>query len=365
MEEKIIEPIRMDQNIAYNIKSFDSIGDNKTKDIIKALIIYFSFQNQKDLFNYGILDPIKFCKTMQIDRTNIMRKKKNALSLNNADLTFQWETYIEDALYTLFSTSIFEEYKGNVGNKEFVGLRNFNIIKDIRCFNSNIVNRGKKKKYYQYILDEHFERNLNTYFFNIELENFIKLKKVSLDDFYLILKNIYNKYSKQGISEYHFVFEELVNHFNITASVAKAKKSKINAVFRKLETILYKEIPEITFDWKKGNNQRYAYVPYVSWKNLDSDEIKEIRINTINKVFYEKILKYGLICYRKENDKSLDFWNWIRHPKNKDKIIDIYINTYKETYPINDKLPVIMFAKTFYSKIKNAKNKGELKKVFE
>lgn len=366
-ENKIItiqaDPIRIDQNIAYNIKSFNTINDNKTKDLIKALIIYFSLQNQKDLFNYGILDPIKFCNTMKIDRTNIMRKKKNHLSSNDMGVTFQWETYIEDALYTLFSTPIFEEYKGNIGTKEFIGLRNFHIIKEIRCFNSDIINRGKKKKYYQYILDEHFERNLNTYFFNIDLQNFLKLKKTELDEFYLVLKNIYNKYSKQGMSEYHFTFDEIINYFNITVPLAKDKKNKINKEFKKIENILHEEIPEISFGWKKGNNQKYAYIPYVSWKCLDTEEIKGIRATTMEKVFLEKTLKNFLNCYNKENERYLNFWNWLREPKNEKQIKDIYISSYKENYP-NNKFPFMMFANTFYSKIKEAKNKEELKKIF-
>ena len=68
----------IDKNIAYKLTELYRFQDNETQNIIKSLLIYFSFSyHQDDLFGYRNLDPHHFSKTMWISTANLFRKHPN------------------------------------------------------------------------------------------------------------------------------------------------------------------------------------------------------------------------------------------------------------------------------------------------
>lgn len=372
MEKKLISEnlIRIDKNIAYNINSFDTIEDAQTRDIIKSLLIYFSFKEQsKDLFNFSYFDPHHFAQVMKLDRANLMRKNKNAICLvKENNLEFKWETYLENALFFLFTNPIFEEYKGSTSGKNFTGLRNYLIIKEIRCFHPDKKGSGKPKKFYHYKLDEYFENNLKNFFFNISLPIYVEMKKINVEDFYLVIKNIYNQAYKKGINEYQFSFDIIKEYLNVSSNTIKDQKYKINKIFKKIEIILSKEIPGFKFSWIKGPGQNYAYVPVMKWDKMSQEEIKKITTTIYDSIFLEELRNKYYQTYTKhisERKTGGGFWQWL-FDTDKTELINIFIETHiskygaKATYPSKE-----ILAASFVDKIKKIKSLEEIKSLFD
>lgn len=341
--------LKIDKNLAFNILEFNNIEDSQVRNIIKSLLIYFSFQYQEDLFGYKSLDVESFSKKMNIHKTTLNRKVKYKDELSKyGDEALKWSTYLEQALFILASKPVFSNYKGKVdvenSSYTYTGIQNFLILKEVRKVEvfekKNGNNGGKKPNFYEYKLDEVFERNLREFFFLIELENFFKTKKIGGDDFYLNLKSIYYSESSKGNNSYRYDFNYITNYFNVQNPEVKKQKFKVNAIFKKLEELFATEIKGIKFYWeKKTDNCKYAYVPCVRW-DLDKEEFKRRSLIEIENVFLNDLKRtlYDIFRTQLPDYKDEDFKDWFGDPSNDDVIKSAYVSIFLK-YKARSKYP--------------------------
>lgn len=387
---KLNSNLRIDKNIAYNIIEISKIEDVQTQIIIKSLLIYFSFSYQCDLFGYGQLDPYDFANKMHIDKDLLFRKhpnskfvrdsQRNGLSLKelhkieenndkyNSD-TRIWDSYLENALYILVSTPIFEQYKGSTDKRDFIGLRNHILMKEVQLFPVS-VNKGRTQKlYYRYKLDDYFERNLRRFFLQIDFESYRAAKKKNIDNFFLTIMNIFNSYKHKGINRYHWNFNDMVSHFNVSPNLKiKNQKQKLNFHFRNLEKILSKDIPGIKFDWIAGEGQRWKYVPIVTWDKIDVSLQKNQDFKVVEDVFLKHLRKNLYEIYLNQTEENSDdvahFYFWLRAKDMEQIKISCYISTYsiynKVTFPKPETLANLFFRE----KIKKSEGIDEMEKCF-
>ena len=241
--------LRIDKNIAYNIIEINKVEDTQTQIIIKALLIYFSYSYQSDLFGYGMLDPYDFARRLNIDKDVLFKKHPNPKFLQDQTMSAKqlydrernnkkynsdtrvWDSYLENALYIMVTTPIFEEYRSTDDEREYVGLKNHILIREIRLYPLK-ANQGRTQKlFYKYKLDEYFERNLRKFFLQIDFKGFTQAKKKGVDNIYLAVLNIVNSHKRKGTNKHFFRLNDLLDYFNISKDIEiryqkrKAKRS--------------------------------------------------------------------------------------------------------------------------------------------
>jgi hypothetical protein len=325
---EIINNIRVDKNLAYNILDFRKIDDYQTRSILKSLLLYFSFQYEKDLFGYGKLDPILFAKMFNHDRANLSRHIKEPKYISdNISSSTKWDTYLENALYILATTPIFEEYKGQDDNFNIVGFRNYIILKDVSVF-TPIKNRGKEKKYYRYALDNSFELNLKKFFLNINVKYYLETRKWNGDDFYLQIMNIYNQSKRDGKTSFYWEINVLLDYFNVAHKEIRVQKQRLNAIFKKYEELLKNDIQGLSFVWRKTGAQKFAYTLYMIWEKEDPKQMEQEKIKTLEELFLDTLKRelYNVYNAKKQSKKENleEFYNWLINKKNKEAILSTH-----------------------------------------
>lgn len=380
--------VRIDKNIAYNIIEINKVEDPQTQIIIKALLIYFSLSYQSDLFGYGQLDPYHFAEKLNIDKDLLFKKHPNPKFIEDSNISAKklyqrekendryksetrvWDSYLENALYIMVTTPIFEQYKGSTDNRDFVGLKNHLLIREIQLFPVK-ANKGRTQKlYYKYKLDEYFERNLRKFFLQIDFSTYKVARKKGVDSLYLTVINIYNSNKHKGINRYHWKLEELLSYFNISRSLEiKFQKQKLNVQLKKLEKILEPNISGIKFDWIAGSGQRWKYVPIVVWDKVDADEEKNSDFKVIDDVFLKHLRKNLYEIYSNQfedgTDNKTGFYKWLSSDINKELKISSYVSTYSiyrkvQSFPKPKTLANAFFSET----VEKAKNFGEMERCF-
>lgn len=381
--------LRIDKNIAYNIIEVNKIEDVQTQIIIRGLLIYFSLSYQADLFGYGVLDPHDFAEKMNLNIKNLLRKHPNPKFIEDSNLsekklyereknndkynneTRVWDSYLENALYIMFSTPIFEKYKGSTEDQDFIGLKNHLLIKEIQLFpKKNSVGR-RTKLYYKYKLDDYFERNLRRFFLQINFATFQIAQSKGVDSLYLTVMNIYNSYKTKGLNIYHFKFNDLLSYFNINEDLEpRRKKEKLNVQLKKLDKIIKPNIPGFKFDWIAGDGQRFKYVPVIIWDKIDLKIEKENDYKVTQDVFYKHLRKNLYEIYQsqyKGNTGGVNgFYRWLKSDEDKDLKISSYVSTNALYNKYRGSMPdPKTFANRFFKdKVGKANNVKEMELAF-
>lgn len=338
---------RLDKNVAFNVLQFNKIEDAQTRNIVKSLVLYFSFQFQKDLFGYGVIDPTDFAEKMNFHRTYLSRKVPVPQSKKDGNKS-EFNTYLENALYILATTTIFDEYKGSTDDYNFVGIRNHIILKELELYTRKTSAGGTPKKFYKYKLDENFERNLKKFFLITNLKTYLKAKSFNGEDFYLQLKNIYHSNTLKGINIFKWDFQYIIAYFEINDQEVKMQKYRLKKILNKYEEILKHEIKGINFYWEKANEKnKYAYSLCVKWDKVQMEVVKNINGNNQNQLFMDS-LKRNLYDVFKTQTQLVDlenqehlpelFFQWLKNKENdeiiKNSYLAIYVSIFKtQSYP--------------------------------
>lgn len=376
----LVENFRIDKNVAFNILEFNKYEDKQTQIIIQSLVVYFSYAFQKDLFGYGLLDPYDFAKKMKIDKDTLFKKhpkpKQAEISFKSTKELYAdeekngkfsqsrvWDSYLENALFILSSTPLFNSYKGSTDESNFVTLNNYILIKEVSIHLEKRNNNRNTKFYYRYKLDDHYERNLRKFFHKTNLSNYIIAKKRNVEDFYLHMSNIYHSYKMNGINLFRWKLETILEYFEISRNLEiKYQKRNLNKAFRKVEEIMKEEIPGIKFDWMKGENQKYKYVPFVVWDKVSVEVYKNDNYNELDDVFYSHLKRnlYDIFLTQQEDD----FYLWIKNNDYKDIKISTYISTYSLYRKVTKTPGVDTYAISFFRKVSEAKSNTEIEQCF-
>lgn len=347
---------RLDKNIAFNVLEFNKIEDDKTRNIVKSLVLYFSFQFQKDLFGYGTIDPIDFGEKFKIHRTHLSRKVPKKILI---DPDGKFLTYLENALYILATTTIFDQYKGSTDDYNYIGIRNHIIVKELELYTQKTTAGGTPKKFYKYKLDDNFEKNLRRFFLITNLNTYLKAKSFNGEDFYLQLKNIYHSNTLKGINIYKWDFQYLMDYFQINDLEVKMQKYRLNKILKKYQELLKYEIVGINFFWEKASDKnRFSYTLCIKWDKVQTEVLKYNKDESQNQLFMDSLKRnlyeVFLTQSQEENATKTDiipllFFQWLKNKNNDDLIktsyLAIYSTFYKKTYPGPE-----IYAKNFISK---------------
>lgn len=142
-------PVNLDKNIVQqntSLKLHDQ--DEFTKSLVGGLLVYFCFSHQSDLFGYKTLDPYDFAKKLGVSQQDLFKTHPNPqYILDNYDGDFKAESYLENALYILFSRVLVSEYiTKDVTDNKIIKLKNFRILSDIEIHERETKGQRHKEK---------------------------------------------------------------------------------------------------------------------------------------------------------------------------------------------------------------------------
>lgn len=378
------ELFRLDKNIAHNIRDFRAFDEDK--QIIKALITYFAYNLQTDLFGYGILDPASFGKKMGFS-TNWLRskhpnpaclkdmsKKEVAKTYHNQEAFPNHKEYrifdsiLENALYILRYNRI--RYTSSASSFQKDGEHLTKISLDEVQFLSELsivfrrTKAGRTKIVYTYRLADSFINNISNYYLKSNTESLKVLRKPSLDELYLYLKNLMTTFAVKGLIREFSNFKLLCDLAYISDAEPKHRKKRLTQAFVKIAS--QTEL-NVALNWHK-NGARYAYTPEIEFQQEDISNMKESStINTERQKILLHNINYELTkAYRGHvmvNDMGQtidpdDLLRWLKQKKSNE--LSIYldlavINTFKE-------LPDWHWntRKIFFDSLKTAKVLGDV-----
>lgn len=286
--------VRIDKNLDFNFLFFQDFSKDDT-DLMYMLLIYFAQQRQQDLFGYGILDPITFCKHFNLNLNHIAwTKHKEPRQLKNnkiEDLNKVkqpiYDTVLENALYCLY-TNIYEfseSYSflikgGKYGNKE--KLSSIQFIKELTRVDVPV---GKTtKRTYHYVLSQEFINNLSFIFFKINIISFSQSFKKSYQGLYLSLTNKYNEMYSMNTRVQELEFDDLKKTLKIDSENAVYVKRKISKALT--DVLNYDDLKDkFSYEWIRKPNHKYKYHIKLTL-NVD---LVENDINTSKEKLWEEI----------------------------------------------------------------------------
>lgn len=383
-------PVNLDKNIVQqntSLKLHDQ--DEFTKSLVGGLLVYFCFSHQSDLFGYKTLDPYDFAKKLGVSQQDLFKTHPNPqYILDNYDGDFKAESYLENALYILFSRVLVSEYiTKDVTDNKIIKLKNFRILSDIEIHERETKAKGTKKKLYFYSLSPEFEKNITNFFIRTSIETYIRCRRKNIDNFYLFCLNNYNSNKYNGFEKNHIFLslDFLTNIFEISKELEpRKKKEKINKYISYSKELI-KDIPDINFEWVKGENSSYAYTLKLSWSNPSKEALKLETDNILSTTFYNSLKRRFLEEYKKNmtpelseklqnigsfnNEEDILFYRWLCLLNNTafQRVKEIYIEVYYQIYNRKQEgyfnLPDI-FATKFSNKLSKVKNINDFNLVF-
>lgn len=310
---------RLDKNVAHNIRDFRAFDDDK--QIVKALITYFAYKLQNDLFGYGTLDPTHFGKTMGFSPSYLRSKHPNPTCLK--DLTKKeidrmyrdqsqypdhkeyriFDSLLENALYILRYNRIRFTSQGTTfqikgENLTKISLSEIQFITELSIV-FKTTKSGQTKVIYTYRLADSFMNNISNYYLKSDTQSLKALRKPGLDELYLYLKNLMTTFALQDTNKGMSSFKLLCELAYINIELAPDRKKKLNQAFRRINE---KTELNVTLNWHKGGRSKYAYTPEIEF---DTEQVIELKNGTQikeerNAIFLQN-LNYELTqAYRRE-----------------------------------------------------------------
>lgn len=350
---------RLDKNVAHNIRDFRVFDEDK--QIIKALLTYFAFSIQHDLFGYGSLDPADFGKKMGYS-PNYLRSKHSkpaclkGMGKKEIDKAYKlqkdfpdypeyriFDSILENALYILRYDRIRYTSRGTTFQINDQALTKISLD-EVQFLNElslvfKTTKSGQTKIIYTYKLADSFINNISNYYLKSNKDSLKVLRKPGLDELYLYLKNLMTTFALQethkGISSFRLLCELAYIKINNPSD----RKKKLNQAFKRISS---KTELNVLLNWHNDGSSKYSYTPEIEF---DQNQISEIKnsssINQERTQIFKQNLNYELTqAYRREifiNDlgQSIDPNNLLKWMKSKNSNeLSIYfdlavIKTYK------------------------------------
>lgn len=308
--------VRADKNITHSYLYFKKYSSDDSK-LLFLLLVYFSQQKQQNLFGYGVLDPITFCKEMNLAPEHfIWRKHSNPKQLqvhNREDLKKAnlpiYDTIFENALYCLLTDTFeFKDTNKSYGIKNSLYSRDGNVtkvenisaIQFIKSLDCVVLKEGKTvRKVYHYELSLDYINNLSFLFFKVNINSLSLSIKKNYDGLYLYLANLYNEMYNRGIRQAPIEFDLLKKILDINSPRASYVKTKITKALE--DVINYDDLKDkFKFHWVRKLNHKYKYeIEIVLEGSLSEVEInanreqiwEEVRIQSLRNGLYEGFLR--------------------------------------------------------------------------
>lgn len=369
--------VRIDKNIANNSEALD-LDFQSNDELVSSILMYAAYQRKNHLFDFGIIDPEDFARTMGFAPKYLtsVHPKPACLEGYSADQIAKayhdqeahpedphyriFDSRLENALFLLLSKNMTFRRTGIVYKEKDGSSMQRMTVTSVRLLKSFSIifrksPRGKKKLFYDYELDEGFGQNLSLLYITANIDDFTMLRKKSLHKLYLYVKNLrdnaialYLKDLKENISQKekqdYFIaeFDLLCRITGIGSNNARDKKSRLVKAFAELKKVL-----PIELTWTRREKERWEYVPVIVFmeiRNTDklipadkSDPIGEkVDIFTLNLMIHvisEYKEEYGYELGREKDVRLLEgFVLSFLKKKEKDLIRAWYMKAQVETF---------------------------------
>lgn len=350
--------IRLDKNFAFHIDVFKKYKEDE--ELIKSLILYFSFNFQKNLFGFSTLDPAHFCKVMRHGEENVKRKHPNPIFHEVSGRSKEeserlqkefgrvskyriLDSRLENALLILKYEKTLDTYMTKDEFADIISLKDFRYIEELDVI---IKKTGKTEKLnYQYKLNEKFEFNLKKFFFNAQINHYNTLRESNLGDWYLKILSRITSESKKGNSKIYYNIEELAKVMKISTNTLHKKggfsqlKKQINNKFKnKFLPIVGEDIKDLELKWIKGEESRYQNIPVIHWRRNNDELNKKVDQMIYNDLFYTEFFKDVSLYYFNNYDKfskyddklNSAFLDWLLDGSDYEIKIGYYVANYAD-----------------------------------
>jgi len=333
---------RLDKNVAHNIRDFRAFEEDK--QLIKALITYFSYSLQNDLFGYGILDPYEFSKKMGFSSSYLRSKHQNPecfkdMTASEIEAIYQnqerypqnkeyriFDSILENALYLLrynrvkyTSSGVSFKQEGNEYVK--ISLDEIQFLSELSIVFKKSKS-GSDKVFYTYRLTDSFINNISNYYLKSQIDSLKVLRKPGLDELYLYLKNLMTTFALQDKTSDMSSFDLLCELAYIKSKEPSDRKKYLNNSFKILNE---KSEIKVKLNWLRTGKSKYAYIPEIEFDKeqlkliTDNDSInKERKIIFINNLHYELTQGYRREVFINDLGQAIDpdsLFRWIRQKK--------------------------------------------------
>ncbi len=306
---------RVDRNLTDAVPLLKEYGGDDTSLII-ALLGYFSWKHQTNLFDIGTFNLDEFCEIFKYQKPHLLalhekprqverlKRSKGAYERRLAALekdrydveNHLYVSVIENALFTLFAENIeyrkpTRYYVQNGKTMKVAELESIRILKSLKA--RFIETRSRFKKIvFDYTLDDSFITNMSLFFCEISLDPIAQLRRANIDELYVYLKNL--KTNLKDTNKAVLNFDELCLVANIQRMEGREEKDRKKYLKQKFDK--FNKIKELSFvaelSFIKGPNSRYAYTPVITFneKAVIVRDKSEIRIDMLMHTFYKECL---------------------------------------------------------------------------
>ena len=333
--------IRADKNIANIISK---LMEKDSYNVVVSLLMYFYHCTQNNLFGFGVLDPQNFGEVMGFTPEFLRMKHPDPIqprvenwSKDEIKRRYElekkypeeriYDSLLENALYILTQTVNLSKGAQLVsfdeGVKYMNQIKSFQFLTDIACVYDRSKSRGKPKIFYQYALNPQILNNLNHFYFDEYIEDFVAVRKAgkNLDGLYLYLKNQENFTTGNLENTFRASLDVLADKLQLSEKYEQ--KYKKREVKRAIEKILkVTKNFSCSLDWESaGKNARWQYIPVITFNSRFKNnqqlveynkEAKEVMLQQA--IFYEFLELFknlnGSIIEADNKTKQKHFKEW-------------------------------------------------------
>ena len=309
---------RFDRNLAFNVNDFSIFNEHAA--LIKDICVYMAvrYNETRDLFEEGKIDPKDFAKKMGYERTNLFRNvdidaDKLPEITNRLDGSkYKVHTKFEYALYLMGSQNIPLSYGGETTDGDKV--ISFKFIQLLEEYSVIIDKNNFDKRYYTFKPSKKFIYSLANRFVNVKTQLLPKFRKNNTYDLYFYLLALRDTCKIKN--------EDGRPNFNLLCKLAGITSPNGDSVYlkaklkNKLTILIDTGAIDMVVTWSKASSSdKFDYQPILHFNNNKIDKnIEEAERKTIFTTNYLRLLEDYFNDYKRESkSKDLDFESWHRN----------------------------------------------------
>ncbi len=306
---------RFDRNLAFNVGDFAAFKEHAP--LVKDICVYMAirYNETRDLFEEGKIDPTDFASKMGYERTNLFRNvdiesdKLPQIFLSDGSM-YKLHTQFEYALYLMGEQNLKLSYGGETSNGD--KMISFEFIQLLEKFSVIIDKKKKDKRIYYFRPSDKFIYSLANRFVNVKTHLLAKFRKNNIYDLYLYLLALKDICKIKG--------EDGRPNFNLLCSLAGITSPSNDSVYlkkklrKKLALLSDSGAIDLEVTWTKANKtDSFSYQPVLKFnhntvsKSIDDEERKKIfsanHMRFLERNFYEFCRSTGY---------TLDYQTWLR-----------------------------------------------------
>lgn len=309
---------RFDRNLAFNVNDFSVFQGYAS--LIKDICVYMAvrYNETRDLFEEGKIDPKDFARKMGYERTNLFRNvdidedKLPEITNRTDGSKYKVHTQFEYALYLMGSQNIPLSYGGETTDGDKI--ISFKFIQLLEEYSVIIDKNNFDKRFYTFRPSKKFIYSLANRFVNVKTPLLPKFRKSNTYDLYfflLALKDTCKMKNEDGKPNFNLLCKlALITSPTGDSVYLKAKLKK------KLALLIDTGAIDMIVTWTKANpSDKFEYQPIIRFNNNKVDKnIEEAERKTIFTTNYLRLLEDYFIEYKRESkSKDLDFESWHRN----------------------------------------------------